>query len=200
MLWAMFRRRRAATPDPLAAVQPAQLHDRWRDPVHHVLAARQRFASLVASLRSGPIRERLANVSEEIDRSVLATWATALRAQDLEVALAQMDQVAARDRLKDARRRLAELQDAAAPAAEQAHAAEEVAFAEQQFASINRMRTRLEEITASLTRAQRDVDTSITLAAEVAFSSTGADPTASLTRAVGELSALQAALADLDRY
>jgi len=194
----MFRRRSART-DPLATVQPAVLSDRWRSPVEHVLDARQRFSSLVESLRSGPVRERLTAVSEEIDRSVLATWVTAQRAQDLETALERMDDVAARERLKDARRKLTRLEDAGADGQEIDAARGEVGLAEQQFGSISRMADRLESIGTTLVRAQRDVDVSITLATEVALSATGSDPTASLGRAVTELSALQRALADLDQ-
>jgi hypothetical protein len=195
----MFRRRRAEPVDPLGAVQPAVLHDRWRRPVEHIVAARRRFETLVESLRSGPVKERLSSVSEQIDRSVIAVWTSAQRAQDLQTALAQMDDVAVREELKSARRQLTRLEDADAAGPELQAARDDVAFAEQQFASINRMAGRLDEIAATLSRAQRDVDMSITLATEVALSTTGADPTASLSRAVDELSALQAALADLDQ-
>ena len=100
--------------------------------------------------------------------------------------------------MKAARRHLAQLEDRGDAGGELAAARRDVELAEQQFASINRMAGRLDDIAASLDRVERDVEASITLATEVALTASGADPTTALAGVVGELTALQQAMTELE--
>lgn len=195
----MLRRRRSTPADPLAAVQPELLDPRWRQPVERMLAARRRFDELVASLADGATHERLGSLRDEISRAAIATWTTARQAQDLDRTLEHLDDTGARDRLKQARRRLAQLEDRGSSDEALAEARRDVELADQQFASINRMAGRLDDIAASLARVEQDVEASITLATEVALTPSGADPTTALAGVVGELTALQQAMTELDR-
>lgn len=100
----MLRRRKNR--DPLAGIDPRVLSATWRRSVEDALAARQKFASVVASVRSGPVRDRLAELAERVDAGVLAAWETAVRGNQSESVLATLGPEEITARLKDAKRRL----------------------------------------------------------------------------------------------
>lgn len=78
----MLRRRQQAPPSPVAHVDPATLPPRWGSVVADALTARARWQDLLAGLRPGPLRDRLAELGALVDDGVLAVWETAVRAVD----------------------------------------------------------------------------------------------------------------------
>lgn len=89
-----------------ATIDPRRLRDPWRTHVREALQAAQRFDEAVVATPDGPLRERLADMSQRVDDAVHESWRIANRGQQLEVALGQLDPVdklqeqlaAARDR------------------------------------------------------------------------------------------------------
>ena len=66
----MLRRRRPE--DPLAQVSPSQVSPRFGGAVADALDARSRYADLLAGMREGPARDRLAALQSRVDAGVLA--------------------------------------------------------------------------------------------------------------------------------
>lgn len=102
----MLRRRREQ--DPLAHVQPDAAPARWRGAVRIAIEQRQRFAEVSALVDHGPIRDRLDAMGTRVDGGVSAIWDLVQRGAVAERALAVTEPEAAADRLKSARRELAE--------------------------------------------------------------------------------------------
>jgi hypothetical protein len=86
MLW-----RRKAPDDPLGHVDPASTSSRFRPAVAEALEARRRYAELLAGLRTGPMRDRLAATGERLDAGVVAVWETARRATEIERTLTTLE-------------------------------------------------------------------------------------------------------------
>lgn len=80
----MFRRKSKAPVDPLAHVDPAAVPPAYAGAVAEALAARRRWQEVVAGLREGPTKERMAELGERVDAGVLAVWETVGRAADVE--------------------------------------------------------------------------------------------------------------------
>ena len=55
------------------------------------LEARRRYAELLAGLRTGPMRDRLAATGERLDAGVVAVWETARRATEIERTLTTLE-------------------------------------------------------------------------------------------------------------
>ena len=81
---------------------------RWQAAVARALEHRRRFAEMRSLSPAGPSRERLDALSRRVDAGVLAVWDLVQRAAVAERVLETIDPAAAMDRLKDARRRLAD--------------------------------------------------------------------------------------------
>lgn len=193
----MLRRRRPP-PDPCAQVDPAALDLPWRDAVARALAARARFRTLAERTAPGPLRTRLEEMAAQLDAGVLAAWDIARRAQAAAGMLADVDPAPVGDRLKAARRRLAEAEgrgDEAATAALR----EEVDLLAGQFGSLNRLRNGVDGVAERLGQIELRLEAAVAQAAELVLSP-AADATAvgdDLERVVADLAALQGALADL---
>lgn len=65
------------------AIRPERLLDPWRRFVREAIEAEDRFKRTVRKTRAGPLRERLAAIGTQIERSVDECWAIAQRAQEL---------------------------------------------------------------------------------------------------------------------
>src|SRR5687767_10027253 len=106
-LWSplMFRRRRRdATIDPLAHVDPAAVPRRYAGHVTSALETRRRWQQLTASMREGAVQARLIGFGAQVDAGVLAVWDTVQRMAEIErvVAMLDIDRVTAE--LKQVRR------------------------------------------------------------------------------------------------
>ena len=100
----VFGRRKARPPDPVGDLDPATVPARYRPPVVDALAARQRFDELVATLRPGPLQDRLRDLRGRVDAGVLAVWNSTARAVDLERVIDTLGPERIAEELKRARR------------------------------------------------------------------------------------------------
>lgn len=178
----MLRRRRPE--DPLAHVSPSSVSPRFAGAVAAALDARRRYADLVAGMRPGPARDRLAFLQAQVDAAVLAVWDTAGRAGDIERTLATLDPDRVTAEYKQARRTEGDDELEAALA--------------QRFASVQRLLNTLDETDERLDLLDARLGAAVAAAAEVAV---GTAPPhhvgAELESVVGDLEALRAALHDL---
>jgi len=179
-----FRRRRpSAPPDALDAVDPGLVPPAYRGPVTDALAARRQFAELAASVRSGPLQERLQELSPRVDAGVLAVWGTARHAVELERVLATLDPERVTDDLKRARR------DGTAPDVVEPLAA--------RFASVQRLLNALDEVRGQLPVLEARLGTAVARTAELTLTSSVASARAELDAMAGELDALTTELSAL---
>src|SRR5262245_21473357 len=103
----MLRRNRKPEPAPARALSP-----RWRRPVEQATRAQAHFAAIATGTPPGPTRERLDALAARLAAGVAAASAIAQRADTTEVTLDQLDVDEVGDRLKSARRRLAQSSEA----------------------------------------------------------------------------------------
>jgi hypothetical protein len=179
----MLRRRRPP-PDPLAHVDPGAVSARFAGAVADALDARRRFAGLLAGVREGPVRDRLAAAGERLDAGVLAVWDTARRATDVEHTLATLDPDRVADDYKRAKR--VEGDD------------ELEAVLAQRFASVQRLLNALDDTEDRLRLLDARLGAAVAGAAEVALGTAGGDALgAEMDGVVAELESLRAALHEL---
>ncbi len=117
---------------PSARVAPSTLSEPWRSYGLQAEEAKRRFDRVVASVASGPLRERLELLSGRLDQGVDESWRIARRGDQIGAAIAKIDTVSAEAELADLRRRL----DGAAPSPAQAQTIEAL---EAQLASAQRL-------------------------------------------------------------
>ena len=185
----VFRRRSSTPPDPLAAVDPAAVPERYRAPVADALRVRAQFAQLVAGLRPGPLQDRLRELGGRVDAGVLAVWRTAAQAAEIDRVAVTLDPDRVTADLKQARRSGA--------------ADEVVAALQQRFVSTQRLLNSRDELRDRLPVLEARLGTAVARAAELALTSpaaaiaevTGLE--GELDRLVLELDALGAATAEL---
>jgi len=88
-------------------IDPFVLSEPWRGYVLSAQSAKLRFDRTVQSTRSGPLRDRLAELSTRLEDGIEESWRIASRGDDIDGALAQLD-------TKRAQAELAQLQSQAA--------------------------------------------------------------------------------------
>lgn len=194
----MLRRRRQE-PDPLAHVQPDAAPARWRGAVRVALEHRRRFQEVRGLIDEGPLHDRVRAMAERIDRGVLAVWELVQRGAVAEQALAATDPDVAAERLKQARRSLAELPDGAerdALAARVDALAAGHASAQRLWNTVEDLGHRLELLEARLGSL---VAQAAELAAGVVFTDGLDRAEADLDAALLELDATRAALDEVGR-
>jgi hypothetical protein len=72
-------------------MNPATVRDPWRSLVRQALKAEARFNETVRQTRSGPLRDRLAEVSAQVSVAVDASWKIAQRGDSLDAAVRELD-------------------------------------------------------------------------------------------------------------
>lgn len=192
----MFRRRRPA--GPLDEVQPGALPERWASPVQQALAARERYGRLVATLRPGPLRERVVVLAERVDAGVLATWQTAQRATELESVLAAIDVADATAAHKAAKRDLEQARRAGAVPSGLEERAEALA---DRHTSVSRLQNALDDSGTQLAIVEARLEAAVARIAELALrpEASAAALSDDLDQVVDELGALRRALDGLDQ-
>lgn len=156
----MFRRRRPAPADPLAAVDPSVLPPALRPPVVNARRAREQFAALAAWMPDGPLRERVVTMTPRVDAGVEAVWRTAINAAALERQVSLLDPEKATADLKRARR------DGATSDVVEAMA--------QRFASMQRMLNAVDEMHERLPALEARLEAAVARTAELALTAPSA--------------------------
>jgi hypothetical protein len=182
----MLRRRRAPE-DPLGHVDPAAVSPRFSPTVADALGARRRYADVLAGVRDGPVRERLADGAGRLDAGVAAVWDIAQRATQVERTLAALDPERVTDEYKRAKRAAADPELEAALA--------------QRFGSVQRLLNALDDTDQRLRLLDARLGAAVAGAAEVALGAAGAGGAdrldAELDAVVTDLGALRTALDEL---
>ncbi len=86
-----------------AGIDPYTLADPWRSYVLGAQAAKGRFERTAASVRSGPLQERLAGVADRFDDAVAECWRIASRGHDIDNVLRTLDLAQSAAELSQAR-------------------------------------------------------------------------------------------------
>lgn len=179
-------RRKKPPADPLAHVDPNAIGPRWAAHVREALAARARWQQVLDGVRSGPVRDRLAELAARVDEGVVAVWETATRADAAERIAATLDV----DRITAEHKR-AMRDPTADPAMVEALAA--------RFRSAQRVLNAVDDADERLRLLDARLGAAVARAAEVALTAgegaTSLD--AELDAVIGELGALRDSLLSL---
>ena len=89
---------------PTPRITPDHLTEPWRGFVGAALDAKARFDRAVASIRPGPLQDRLREVGQRLRDGVESCWRIAGRGDDIDRALATLDTSSVRRELDDLRR------------------------------------------------------------------------------------------------
>lgn len=185
----MLRRRRGADDararDPFADVDPRAVSPRFSVAVADALDTRRRYADVLAGVREGPVRDRLADAGGRLDAGVAAVWEIAQRATQVERTLAALDPDRVTDEYKRAKRAGAD------PELE--------AVLAQRFGSVQRLLNTLDDTDERLRLLDARLGAAVAGAAEISLAGgSGADRLgADLDGVVTELGTLRAALDEL---
>lgn len=183
----MLRRRQKAPTSPLAHVVPDQLPPRWAAVVVDALGARRRWDDILAGVRPGPVRERLSELTAQVDEGVLAVWETAVRAVE---AGRIVDALDAETVTRDYKR--AKADPASDPALVEALSA--------RFTSVQRVLNAIDDAEQQLRLLDARLGAAVAHAAELALSSSGEGSDsldAELAGVVIELGAIRQSLESL---
>lgn len=190
----MLRRRRRA-PAPAAPPDWGNLEPRCRSAVEAAVASRAQFQALVAQTRPGAVRDRLAGLGDRIDAGVVAAQSIAERASAATRTLQGLDLERAQDRLKDARRRLAQ---ARGSGADTAALAAEVDLVAEQHAALNQLANAIDESAERLRLLDLRLQAAVARAAQIALRPDAAEQLGTveteLAAVTDELTALRAGL------
>ena len=95
----------AAVPgnEPSARVAPSSLSEPWRSYAVQAQDSKRRFDQVVASVKEGPLRERLQQLSGRLDDGIDESWRIARRGHELVGAIGKIDTQSAARELADVR-------------------------------------------------------------------------------------------------
>lgn len=162
-----FARRVAALPP---RIDPFALREPWRFFVRDALQARNRFAATLDGAAAGPLRDRLLEIGESLDRGVEQCWESARKGQRLTDARRAIDA----DRLG---RELTTL-----PAGDSRSRSIDA-----QLASHQRLAEREEATRAELERLEVRLDEAVVRAAELGTRTGAIDDLETVGRTIGEV-------------
>jgi len=162
-----FARRIAGLP---RRIDPFALREPWRFFVRDAIQARNRFADALQDASAGPLRDRLLEIGESLNRGVEQCWESALRGQQLTDARRSIDA----DRL---RRELAAL-----PADDARYGSIEA-----QLASHRRLADRETATREELERLEVRLDEAVVRAAELGTRAGAIDDLESVGQTIGEV-------------
>lgn len=187
---ALPRRPREERIDPFTVGEP------WRHFVTDALQAQTRFRQTVAGARTGPLRDRLADLGRRLDDGVQECWRIARQGDGLQAALGQLDIDRTRAELQRTAREVKAAPAEERPSLERAEAAvrSQLAAAERVEKVAKDAATRLRVLNAQMDEAvARAVELSVTSGDAADLSPLSAD----VDSLVGELEALRLALEDV---
>jgi len=176
----------------------AALEPRWREPVQRAIASRDRYRGIVAGLAEGPTKQRLTSLAPTMDLSVQKIADAVWRASNARSIADGFDVEAATSELKSARRDLAAIASAGGDTTALQARVDALA---QRHRAINDALNLAEDSGGAFEEMNLRLETAVAHAASVALRAgqlpEGSGPVPELEAFVGELSALDAALAEL---
>jgi hypothetical protein len=89
---------------PSARVPASTLSEPWRSYATQAEEAKKRFDRIVASVPTGPLRERLQQLSGRLDEGIDESWRIARRGHEIVGAIAQIDTTSAQAELAELKR------------------------------------------------------------------------------------------------
>jgi chromosome segregation ATPase len=143
-------------------IDPFTLGEPWRTFVRAALQAQARFDRTVQTARSGPLRDRLAEIGERVGPGVDECWQVANRAQESENAREQLD-------TRQARAELAALEQETGTAEEHRARTEEALRA--QISSADRMSAVVDDARDRLRLLDARLDEAVARAVELSVDS-----------------------------
>ena len=126
-----------------ARVSPASLSEPWRTYAVQAEDAKKRFDGVVATVKSGPLRERLQQLSGRLDDGIDESWRIARRGHELVGAIGKIDTTSAEQELAELRRSIGTRQPSPAEADTMAALEAQLASAHRLVALADRSRDRL---------------------------------------------------------
>lgn len=176
----------------------AALEPQWRAPVQRAMVSRDRYLGIVAGLADGPTKQRLASLAPTMDQSVQKIADAVWRASNARSIADGLDADAATAELKQARRDLGAIR---AGGGDTSAAQSRVDALAQRHRAINDALNLADDSGGAFDAMNVRLETAVAHAATVALRAgqapIGSDPSPELDAFVGELSALDAALAEL---
>jgi hypothetical protein len=176
-------------------IDPKALSEPWRHYVHEALGARRRFGDVVRGARSGPVRDRLAEIGARVDSAVDECWRVARHGDALDEGVHSLNLREVTGRLDEMRPLRPESPGAAESFDRTIEALEAQLASGQRIAEVaTDARRRLEVLDARLDEAvARAVELSLSAGDASELSGLGAD----VDQLVGDMEALRQGLEEV---
>lgn len=179
--------------EPSARVAPSSLSEPWRTYAVQAQDAKQRFDHVVATVKSGPLRERLQQLSGRLDDGIDESWRIARRGHELVGAIGKIDTTSAERELAELRQAIGTRQPSPAEADTMAALEAQLASAHRLVALADRSRDRLRLLDARF-------DELVARTVEVSVGSGDTDVLGNdVDGLVSELESLRIAMEETDR-
>lgn len=172
-------------------IDPFVVSEPWRQLVQQAQSSVRKLRATVASTTDGPLRQRLNDITDEVERGLEQAWAIARRGDEIDDAVRRLDPTALRSRL-------ATLQSTQTtpPSADISAAIESV---ESQLSTTDRLKQESAGTAQSLRLTQTRLDELVARASEVVVGALPADTYASqVDDLVVQLEALNQAAQEVD--
>jgi hypothetical protein len=185
----------AAVPgnEPSARVAPSSLSEPWRTYATQAQDSKKRFDQVVATVKEGPLRERLQQLSGRLDEGIDESWRIARRGHELVGAIGKIDTATAE-------RELADLRQSIGPAGPSPAEADTISALEAQLASAHRLIALADRSRDRLRLLDARFDELVARTVEVSVGSGDTDVLGNdVDGLVSELESLRIALEETDR-
>jgi hypothetical protein len=139
-------------------VDPFTLSEPWRQLVQGAQSAQRRLRATVGGVDAGPLRERLQEIVDQLDRGLEQTWAVARRGDEIDDAVRALDPTALRSKLATLEQR-----------------ASAVASARSQLESAERLKQQSADTATKLRLTQTRLDELVVRASEVRIGTADTD-------------------------
>ena len=142
-----------------APIDPFTLSEPWRHLMKSAQASGRKLHETVRSTPSGPLKDTLQDIADQLDHGLGEAWEVAKRGDEIDDAVRRLDPTALRSKLETLRTRV---EATPSPEAESA-----IASVERQLASADRLKARSSETVDSLRLTQTRLDELVARASEV---------------------------------
>jgi hypothetical protein len=148
-------------------VDPFTLSEPWRQLVQGAQSAQRKLRATVGGVDAGPLRERLQEIADQLDRGLEQTWAVARRGDEIDDAVRALDPTALRSKLATLEQRASAVPSPDADAA--------VASARSQLESAERLKQQSADTATKLRLTQTRLDELVVRASEVRIGTADTD-------------------------